>query len=262
MCAVNDPRTPLPSAEWSPVGTGESDAEVFRRSDGSAYAKVGPVDDLRAERDRVAWLSGTGLPGATVLDWTESGATGCLITSAVPGVPASALPPAAWPAALDAFARTLRDLHSLPPKSCPFSHRVATMFARAEDVVSRGAVNPAFLRPEDQATPPDQLLDALRPSLPRIAEHELDDLVVCHGDACLPNLLIDPDTLTCTGLIDLGRLGVADRYADLALACTQVDDEWPTSPPGSARLLAGYGLPDPDQDRLAFYLALDPLTWG
>lgn len=41
-----------------------------------------------------------------------------------------------------------------------------------------------------------------------------DDVVV-HGDYCLPNVMIDPDTLTPTGLIDLGRLGRGDRSSDL-----------------------------------------------
>lgn len=247
----------MPGGEWIPVGTGESAAEVFRRPDGSAYAKVGPAGDLRAERDRTSWLAGTGFPCATVLDWSESGGVACLVTSAVPGVPAADLPPAARPAAVEIFARTLRDLHSLD--GCPFSGGVATMFALAEDVVSRGAVNPDFLRPEDRATDPADLLDALRPDLPAITRLEQADLVVCHGDACLPNLLVDPETLRCTGLIDLGRLGLADRYADLALACAQVGDEW--AMPASA-LLTGYGLAEPDRDRLDFYLALDPLTWG
>ncbi|WP_436977121.1 phosphotransferase, partial [Shigella flexneri] len=31
-------------------------------------------------------------------------------------------------------------------------------------------------------------------------------MVVCHGDPCMPNFMVDPKTLQCTGLIDLGRL--------------------------------------------------------
>jgi streptomycin 3"-kinase len=85
------------------------------------------------------------------------------------------------------------------------------------------------------------------------------DLGVCHGDACLPNVLFDPDTLEVTGLIDLGRLGVADRYSDLALITIQLHDEWSVDP---APFLAAYGLPRPDQRRLEFYRLLDPLTWG
>ena len=52
-------------ASWYPVTGGESGAGVFRSADGSRYAKtVGPahVDVLAAERDRIAWAHGHGLP--------------------------------------------------------------------------------------------------------------------------------------------------------------------------------------------------------
>ena len=45
----------------------------------------------------------------------------------------------------------------------------------------------------------------------------VDQLVVCQGDACAPNTLIDDDGRFC-GHVDLGDLGVADRWADLAVA--------------------------------------------
>ena len=45
----------------------------------------------------------------------------------------------------------------------------------------------------------------------------MDRLVVCHGDACAPNTLI-ADNGTCSGRTDLGAMGVADGWADLAIA--------------------------------------------
>ena len=44
-----------------------------------------------------------------------------------------------------------------------------------------------------------------------------EDLVVCHGDACNPNWLLGAD-LGFVGTVDLGNLGVADRWADIAPA--------------------------------------------
>ncbi len=38
--------------------------------------------------------------------------------------------------------------------------------------------------------------------------------------------MVDPKTLQCTGLIDLGRLGTADRYADLALMIANAEENW------------------------------------
>lgn len=42
-------------------------------------------------------------------------------------------------------------------------------------------------------------------------------LVVCHGDPCVPNTLIDEDG-GFAGHVDLAQLGVADLWADLAIA--------------------------------------------
>ena len=91
------------------------------------------------------------------------------------------------------------------------------------------------------------------------------DKVVCHGDPCMPNLMVDPRTLQCTGVIDLGRLGTADRYADLALMVANATETWTTqeqSEQAFAILFDILGVEAPDHERLVFYLRLDPLTWG
>jgi kanamycin kinase/aminoglycoside 3'-phosphotransferase-2 len=40
--------------------------------------------------------------------------------------------------------------------------------------------------------------------------------VVCHGDYMLPNVIVDPATLSVSGIIDVGDLGLADAYRDYA----------------------------------------------
>ena len=77
---------------------------VYRRGD--VFAKccgVADVAELLAERDRAEWLAGTGLPGATVLDWVESADGARLMTTAVPGVPGDSLPPTAHLAAAESL---------------------------------------------------------------------------------------------------------------------------------------------------------------
>lgn len=100
--------------------------------------------------------------------------------------------------------------------------------------------------------------------VPRRREQEAADTVVCHGDLCLPNVILDPRTLDVSGFIDLGRLGSADRYIDVALLLTNARETRPDEERGRAADVTfadGYGI-DLDHDRLRFYLDLDPLTWG
>jgi aminoglycoside 3'-phosphotransferase II len=57
------------------------------------------------------------------------------------------------------------------------------------------------------------------------------------------------------GFIDCGRAGVADPYQDLALAARSISSnlgrEW------VAVFFRKYGLPDPNERKLAFYRLLD-----
>ncbi|QCI69415.1 APH(3'') family aminoglycoside O-phosphotransferase [Phreatobacter stygius] len=253
---------------WVPVGSGESGDKVYCRSDGVAYAKLSQglgAARLDGERRRTEWLAATGLGSLTVLDWRMSDSGACLVTRTVPGVSASELSASALSAAWPSIARQIKALHDLPVADCPFERGLSTMVDRAADVVGRGAVNPDFLDPDQRAIPAAVLLARLQADMPRRLAQEAGDLVVCHGDACLPNVMVDPDTYRCTGLIDLGRLGTADRYVDLALLLANARESWTSpgdAPAARARLFDIHAIAQPDQERLDFYLRLDPLTWG
>lgn len=251
---------------WSPATTGESGALVFANAAGSRYAKVvasADADLLAAERDRVAWLEGSGISGPHVLDWrvTEHGA--CLITSAVAGVPADDLNATelalAWPSITDALVQ----LHRIPLDLCPFDRTLDDMMPLARAAVAENRVNAEFLPQHLVDAPPRSILDSIEAELEMRTAQERDEAVVCHGDFCLPNILIDPNSLLITGFIDLGRLGRADRYADIALLLANARETWPGE--DAARradqdFASRYGIAL-DHDRLDFYLRLDPLTW-
>ncbi|CRZ16296.1 APH(3'') family aminoglycoside O-phosphotransferase [Mycolicibacterium neworleansense] len=252
--------------DWQPVVHGESGAGVFRSADGSRYAKVvGPaaVADLAAERDRVSWAHDHALPVPAVVDWGSTADGGAfLITSAVTGVGADRLPESALRQAWPSIVAAVRDLHGIAVGDCPYRRDLDDMLARAGSVVAAGAVNPEFLSDADRGVAPAALLARVEVEADLRRRQESADQVVCHGDLCLPNILIDPERLTVEGFIDLGRLGLADRHADLALLVANTADTFPGfADDAAAGLAAGYPAAV-DPERLRFYLALDPLTWG
>jgi kanamycin kinase len=86
----------------------------------------------------------------------------------------------------------------------------------------------------------------------------VDRLVVCHGDACAPNTLVDDDG-RCFGHVDLGDLGVADRWADLAVATLSLS--WNYAGEWEDDLLDAYGV-DPDPDRVEHYRRSPSRLWA
>ncbi|HCG1306829.1 TPA: APH(3'') family aminoglycoside O-phosphotransferase [Pseudomonas aeruginosa] len=253
---------------WVPVQTGESGDLIYQRDDGLAYVKLAPAArsvDLAGERDRLLWLHKRGITGPEVIDWHETEEGVRLTMTTVPGVPAAGLSGAdllkAWPS----MARQLAILHELAVGECPYDRGLLLMFDRAVDVVARDAVNPDFLSGEDKDIPAYELLAHITDELPVRLDQEAAERAVCHGDACMPNFIIDPRNLQCTGLIDFGRLGKADRYADLSLMVASAGENWTTLAQAERAfgiLFGALGISAPDRDRLAFYLRLDPLTWG
>lgn len=235
-----------------------SGARVLRRSDGVAYAKLSPdIEQLRGERERTRWLGNAGLPAARVLDWVADDHGAVLVTSAVPGVPACDVPAHSVPRVGSAIADILRALHSLAVGTCPFDRRLRVTVPLA----ARSVAERTNFQPNQRPWPEyERLLAELLASRSSAEAMEAGDLVVCHGDACLPNVVLDPDTWAVTGLVDLGRLGVADRYLDLALVTRSIASATMNrqyGPQDAAALLQAYGLVDPDAGRIDFYRLLD-----
>lgn len=255
-----------PDGDWEPVAGGESGASVFHDRGLQRYAKLVPserVAELAAERARSVWIDETTVPSAPVLDWRVTDAGACLTTRAVPGVPAHELDAPdlrrAWPS----IVAGVRALHDLPTGHCPFEGGLAQMMARARAAVAEERVVVGFLPQALQRTPPTQILEQVEAELPARLAQERDQLVVCHGDLCLPNILVDPATGQVQAFIDLGRLGTADPYADISLLLATARETW------SDESMAGraheefaeiYGT-ELDPERQEFYLRLDPLTW-
>jgi kanamycin kinase len=205
-----------------------------------------PEIDLAAEAERLAW-AGRWVTVPTVLEHGVDGDASWLVTTPVPG--RSAVDPRwiADPAtAAVGIGQGLRALHDgLPADGCPFAWSVERRLRRADERIAAGE-GPAAWFPEHRH------LD-LAEARARIGDPPpIDRLVVCHGDACAPNTLLHDDG-GVAGHVDLGSLGLADRWADLAVAAWSTEWNYGT---GYADLVyAGYGI-EPDRERIAYYRLL------
>ncbi|MFF1946318.1 APH(3') family aminoglycoside O-phosphotransferase [Rhodococcus qingshengii] len=259
-------RRMFPRHSWVSVSDGESGASVHGLTvDGSAlpefYVKVAPITsanpalDLVAEADRLEWLAGVDIPVARLVDRGSCDGTTWFVTEAVRGIPASRR----WPepqrdAVTDALADLALSLHDLPVKDCPFDRRLAVTVAEAENAVREDLVDLDELEDDYAGWSGEQLLAELCRTRPAT-----EDVVVCHGDLCPDNVLLDPLTCEVTGLIDVGRLGRADRHIDLALAVRQLrieDDPW-FGPRYVNRFIERYGSDRIEPEKIAFYTLLD-----
>jgi kanamycin kinase len=191
---------------WEPVTTGRSGAVVSRGPGVFRKEALDPTEDLRAEAERLVWLAAQGIPVPKVLDADQT----FLLTREVAGrTAADDWPAESRPRVVEALARVTRDLHALELEDCPFDRRLEVSIPAAMEA----QVDLADLDPERRGWSRERLVAELLSQRP-----EREDLVVCHGDLCLPNVLLDPDSFAVAGLIDTGRLGIADRWTDLAIA--------------------------------------------
>jgi kanamycin kinase len=214
------------------------------------WAPAGSGIDLSAEAERLRWASSYA-PVPRVLSHGADVSGQWLVTAALPGTSPIA---ARWKAdphtAVVGLGRGLRALHeALPVPSCPFDWSAERRIADATRRASLGRLRPTDWHPEHAALTVEQALRRIGDPPPP------DQLVVCHGDACAPNTLLDDDGRPC-GHVDLGALGLADRWADLAVATWST--EWNYGPGWTDVLIEAYGV-NRDQPRIDYYRLLQDL---
>lgn len=204
--------------------------------------------DLRREADRLRWaVNFTRVPAVLAQGADEDGSW--MVTAGLVGTSAVSERWKSEPgAAVRAIGEGLRALHeALPVSRCPFSWSVADRLADLRRRLADGS----FDLTGWQASRHGHL--RLEEALVRAGEApSVDRLVVCHGDACSPNTLIGRDG-HWAGHVDLGALGLGDRWADLAIATWST--EWNFGPGWEELLLDAYGV-GPDPERTAYYRLL------
>lgn len=209
-----------------PVWRNELGQVTYAIGEGDEYVKYGPPHaefDPGTEFRRLDWLSGY-VACPRPIDHGTDGGNLWLRTVGIPGTSAVL---GQWrrrpEQVVPELGRALRAFHDrVPAEACPWDWSV-------EGRLAVRTIDPAHL-----------------------GEQPALDLVTCHGDACNPNFLLDPSG-RCIGYVDLGRLGVADRWADLAPALLSLG--WNFGAGWQPAFLAGYGIA-PDPAKQEFYTRL------
>lgn len=246
-----------PNALWSLAWMFTPEAVTYRLAGPAPevrYLKVasqGWYPSLESEVERLEWAQPF-LPVPRVLESGSDGRKQWLITEGIPGRNGVDPVLAQHPEELvRTLASGLKRFHQAPVSECPFDFSLDRAIAHARRRVESGAVRPEEdFHPEFAHLSGAEALALLERNRP-----ESESLVVCHGDYCPPNVLIegwDP-----SGFVDLGELGVADRWWDLAVATWSVT--WNFGPGLEGLFLRAYGI-ERDQARIEYYRLLYDLV--
>ncbi len=153
------------------------------------------------------------------------------------------------------YGESLRMLHGLEITSDIPRYLLNDRLYQAKENVELGRVDEADFQDENLGKSAKQLYEELLALTPNE-----EDLVVVHGDYCMPNVIIKDGCFS--GFIDMGRGGVADRYQDIALGLRSlrynlelISNE--EKEKCEKAFLKGYGLDIVNEDKVSFYILLD-----
>lgn len=114
---------------------------------------------------------------------------------------------------LEIVAEALHLLWGVDASDCPCDNSLDGKLKAARYRVEKGLVDVEDTEPEtfgeNGFASPGKLLEWLENNRPE------EELVFTHGDLSLPNILVQNDRVS--GFIDLGRMGIADRWQDIAI---------------------------------------------
>ena len=248
--APDELRTKYADWKWELVWQYGPEALTFRLSNasrGARYLKMSRADyfpGLDDEADRMAWAVDH-LPVPHVIERGSDAGVSWLTTHALPGRNATDPALAGDPERLvRALAEGLRRFHRAPVEACPFDFRLDGALAHIRRRLELGHIQPERdFHPEFAHLSAEEAVEHLERTRPKA-----ETLAVCHGDYCLPNVLIEEGVVT--GFVDLGEVGVADRWWDLAVATWSVT--WNLGPGHEDLFLSEYGV-DRDDQLLDFY---------
>lgn len=162
---------------------------------------------------------------------------------------------------IELLADTLHKLWAVDISDCPCKWTLQRRLEIAEENVINNLVDIDDAQPDtfgpNAFRDPEQLLKWLKENQPEQCA------CLSHGDFCLPNIFLSDNG--ATGLIDLGKSGIADPWQDIALCCRSLVNNFDGVYDGVYHtgykqqiLFDALGI-QPDPERIRYYILLDEL---
>jgi kanamycin kinase len=230
---------------WRLIGP-EREVRFAKVATGAAWSST-----LRHESERTIWAAPY-LPVPVVVALEQLGDTTVLVTKGLPGRDAT---DPTWRSDLPALVRALglglRAFHeAVSEEWCPFRFDLARALAHVEERVRTNGIRGRKFHDEHANLTPATALAELESLAPPD-----EDLVVCHGNFCAPNVVLQD--WRATGFVDLGELGAADRWWDVAVGAWSVG--WNFGKELEPLFYESYGIA-PDPLRIRFFRLLYDLA--
>jgi len=174
------------------------------------------------EFDMMRWLQGK-LPVPKIIEQISSNKLSYLLMSKCSGKMACSNVYMQQPKyQAELLAGALNDIWRVDLSQCPYNSTLKYKLKNAEYNVINNLVDVNDCNPKIFSKggfkDPEALLYWLQNNKPN------EEFVLSHGDFCLPNIFFDRGVMT--GLIDLGRCGIADTWCDIALCYRSITDNY------------------------------------
>lgn len=205
-------RSAIEGRAYEKDNTGMSGSEIFLFED-----MVLKIQDVSRETENEVsvcdWLGGR-LPVPRILEYIVRGNKAYCLMTRIKGKMLCDEEYMMDPDRLTELAvQALEMLWSVDIRDCPCDNSLDVKLRMARQNVENNLVDVENVEPEtfgeDGFGSPVELLCWLEEHRPE------ETLAFSHGDFCLPNIMVEGDTIT--GFIDLGKMGTADLWDDVAI---------------------------------------------
>ena len=203
--------------EVNNIGMSESEVRIY---DQYVLKIQAGNDETDNENRMVNWIANR-IPVPSIHAYCEQNGLAYTLMTKIEGEMLCSADNFAYPEmVIKTVAQGLKMLWSIDVSECPYTtSRLDERLKAAEYNVKNGLVDLDNVEPETFGTKgfknPEELLMWLKNNRPE------EDIVLTHGDFCLPNIFVKDGQIS--GFIDLGKMGPADRWQDVAIAIRSLD---------------------------------------